>query len=126
MKRTLTTILTTIFFFGFVLGQNSPVKTRSSSELPDFSKKSLNTKNRVELYPNPTTDYLTVTIDQFSLKDVKFELYNIIGNSIGVDVDKIGRGKYKINVEKYTPGYYLLVIRDPVTRYTKAYKFQKK
>lgn len=126
MKRTLTTILTTIFFFGFVLGQNGPVKTGSSSELPDFSKQSLNIKNRVELYPNPTTDYLTVTIDQFNLKDVKFELYNIIGNSLGLDVDKIGRGKYKINVEKYTPGYYLLIIRDPVSRYTKAYKFQKK
>lgn len=126
MNKLLTTILIVFLVFSYAAGQNQPVKTGTTAEMPDFSKKSLNVKNRVELYPNPATEYLTVTIDQFSLKDVKFEMYNIIGNNLKVDVDEISRGKYKINVGNFNPGYYLLVIRDPVTRYSKAYKFQKK
>jgi hypothetical protein len=126
MKRVLTTILTAVFITGIVFAQDNPVKTGRDTELPDFTKRSLNVKNRVALYPNPATEYLTVTIDHFDLKNVEFELYNIIGNNLSVDVDEISRGKYKINVGNINPGYYLLVIRDPVKRFNKAYKFQKK
>ena len=126
MKRILTTVLAAIFITGLVLAQDHPVKRGRSTELPDFSKESLNVKNRVALYPNPATEYLTVIFDHFNLKNVEFELYNIIGNNLKVDVDEISRGKYKINVGNFNPGYYLLVIRDPVKRFNKAYKFQKK
>jgi len=126
MKIIITTILTTILTLGVIFGQDNPIRTGSDTEMLDFSKKSLNVKNRIELYPNPTTDYLTVTIDQFNLKQVEFKLYNIIGNNLTVEVDELSRGKYKLNVKDCNPGYYLLVIRDPVMRYSKAYKFQKK
>ena len=126
MKIILTIILTTILALGLVFGQNHPIKTGSDTELLDFSKKNLNVQNSVELFPNPTTDFLMVSIDQFNLKQVEFRLYNIIGNKLNIGVDELSRGKYRIDVRNYNPGYYLLVIRDPIMRYNKAYKFQKK
>jgi len=126
MKIILTIILTTILTLGLVFGQNHPIKTGSDTELLDFSKKNLNVQNSVELFPNPTTDFLMVSIDQFNLKQVEFRLYNIIGNKLNIGVDELSRGKYRIDVRNYNPGYYLLVIRDPIMRYNKAYKFQKK
>ncbi len=126
MKIILSTILTIILALGLVFAQNHPIRTGSNTEMPDFSKENLNVKNRIELYPNPTTDFLMVSIDRFNLKQVEFKLYNIIGNDLSIEVDELSRGKYRIDVKNYNPGYYLLVIRDPVMRYNKAYKFQKK
>jgi hypothetical protein len=79
----------------------------------------------VELYPNPSVDFLNITLKNSNLKNVEFEMYNVIGNKIDFEVDAVNGVSYKINVKEFNPGYYLLIIKDPMSRYNKAFKFRK-
>ena len=54
----------------------------NKSELPKLQKESLQIETDVELYPNPAIDYLSITLKNSRLKDVQFEIYNIIGNKL--------------------------------------------
>lgn len=97
----------------------------NKSEFPKLKKESLQIETEVELYPNPAIDYLTITLKNSQLKDVNFEIYNIIGNKLKVELDVINSDSYKINVKEYHSGYYLLIIKDPISRFNKAFKFRK-
>lgn len=79
----------------------------------------------VGLYPNPVIEYLSVFIPFSEHQDFEFEVYNVIGNRMDIEVLENSDNKYKISVRDFKSGYYLLVIKDPVKRYNKAYKFQK-
>jgi hypothetical protein len=79
----------------------------------------------VGLYPNPVIEYLSVFIPVAEHQDFEFEVYNVIGNRMDIEVLENSDNKYKISVRDFKSGYYLLVIKDPVKRYNKAYKFQK-
>jgi hypothetical protein len=104
--------------------QNSSLDN-NKSELPILNKESLQLSVDVELYPNPTVDILNITLKNSNLKNVEFEMYNVIGNKIDFELDVVNGGNYKINVKEFNPGYYLLIIKDPILRYNKAFKFRK-
>lgn len=97
----------------------------NTSELPKLKKESLKIETEVELYPNPAIEYLNVSLKNSQLKEVQFEMYNIIGNKIDLEIDMVSSDNYKINVKEFHSGYYLLIVRDPITRFNKAFKFRK-
>jgi len=97
----------------------------NTSELPKLKKESLKIETEVELYPNPAIEYLNVSLKNSQLKEVQFEMYNIIGNKIKLEIDMVSSDNYKINVKEFHSGYYLLIVRDPITRFNKAFKFRK-
>jgi len=97
----------------------------NTSELPKLKKESLKIETEVELYPNPAIEYLNVSLKNSQLKEVQFEMYNIIGNKINLEIDMVSSDNYKINVKEFHSGYYLLIVRDPITRFNKAFKFRK-
>jgi hypothetical protein len=109
-----------------LFAQNDPLGKDSNTEMPEFSRSNLQSSTKIELYPNPTTDFITVTIDREKLKSVEFEMYNIIGNHMNIAIEKEDYRQFKINVREYNPGYYLLIVKDPITRYNQVVKFQKK
>ena len=126
MKKVTSTILALIFFMSILLAQNTPLSNESRAEMPEFSKSNLQLTTKIELYPNPTSDFITITIDREKLKSVEFEMYNIIGNHMNIALEQEDYRQFKINVRDYNPGYYLLVVKDPITRYNQVVKFQKK
>jgi hypothetical protein len=79
----------------------------------------------VDLFPNPATDYLNVTLKNTKLKNVEIEIYNIIGNKLDFELDRTKLNSYKISLKDLHSGYYLLLVKDPISRYNKAFKFQK-
>ena len=83
-------------------------------------------EHTVEIFPNPTTDYLNINLSNADLKKVNFELYDIIGNKVKIDTQETAKDNYRIPVEKLHMGYYVLIISDPYTRYKKAFKFSKR
>ncbi len=97
----------------------------NTSELPKLKKESLKIETEVELYPNPAIEYLNVSLKNSQLKEVQFEMYNIIGNKIDLEIDMVSSDNYKINIKELHSGYYLLIVRDPITRFNKAFKFRK-
>ena len=123
MKFYLLTLLLIIFQIQFSLGQDKKIEDKS--ELPKMKTESLQVSTEIDLYPNPVIDFLNVSIKDSRLKDVTFEVYNIIGNQLDFETVQVSANNYKINVGNYNPGYYLLIIKDPVSRFNKAFKFRK-
>lgn len=80
---------------------------------------------QVELYPNPSIDYLNVKSDGDSFTNIEFEIYSLIGNKVQLNFRKIDETHYRIPVSQYASGQYVLVIKDKSTRYRRAFKFQK-
>lgn len=97
----------------------------SAAESP-FSTQDLEIENKIELFPNPTVDYLNVQVLNSNLQKTEFTLHNIIGNEIKIEPEKVGDHKYKINVKELSPGYYLLVVKDPISKFNKTFKFLKR
>jgi len=120
-KTLLSILLFALIIFNISFAQNNS-ETQSS-----FAEKELKeVKTSVDLYPNPVTDFLHIKIDTENLDNAEFEIYNIIGNSIKIDVEQVNNHQYKIPVRTLASGYYLLIIQDKTTKYNQAFKFQKK
>ncbi|MCA6074017.1 T9SS type A sorting domain-containing protein [Fulvivirga sedimenti] len=100
---------------------------QSEGELDRFASSSMEKKNQVSLYPNPSVDYLQVKIENSKLTDAKITLYNVIGNPVEV---KISEGDdddtFVVDVSDLPAGYYFLAIRDEKTFFRETYKFVKR
>jgi hypothetical protein len=116
-------IICFILISGGLFAQDS--KINNKSELPQIKKESLQISLDVELYPNPADEFLNVRLKNSNLKEVKIEMFNVIGNKLDIEIDQINASDYKVNVKEFNPGYYLLIINDPLSRFNKAFKFRK-
>ncbi len=125
MKKILLVVVGLIFLNNLVMAQNAMTDQETRPEAPTVSQKNIVTVNHIDLYPNPVSEYLNVKIDNSTLENVEFEIYNIIGNSLDIRVEKAGDDAFKIDIKDYFPGYYLLVVKDPLKRFNKSFKFQK-
>ena len=92
----------------------------------DLTQKSLSLEQTVEFYPNPAIDFLNIDIKSEDLVQVEFEIYDIIGNAITVDPEKLSVNKYRVPVSDLHSGYYMLIVRDPYSRYRQIFKFGKR
>jgi len=99
--------------------------SQSAPEL-DLNYSSFEKVNKVEIYPNPTVDFLNIVIKNSNLNDPKIEIFNIIGNSVGVEVEKTSDNKYRINVQDLPSGYYLVTIKDNGMLIKDMFKFLKR
>jgi hypothetical protein len=124
-KKATSTILIIVLSLSVILAQNSRSTSKSNAEMPEFSSETLKLDEGIELYPNPTSDFLNVTVKKQDLEKVEFEMYNIIGNSLNIEIEEVSSHSYKINVKDFNPGYYLLVVKDPFSRFNQVVKFQK-
>jgi len=58
------------------------------------------------VYPNPTTDYLLLKIDQEELEGLHFQLYNINGQLL--QKNKLNNQETHINISNYSQATYIL------------------
>jgi hypothetical protein len=124
MKRTILSVLFVCGIFMFSFAQNN-FRQEQGGELPYFQNDRIELKNQIEIYPNPAVNNIFIKIENSELEKVEFELYNIIGTSLKFQSEEITHNHFKFSVEEYPPGYYLLIIKDPITRFNKAFKFHK-
>jgi hypothetical protein len=59
-------------------------------------------------YPNPTTDYLTLKVDNFELSTVSFQLFDINGKLL--ENKKVTGNESTISMENLVPATYLLKV----------------
>lgn len=83
-------------------------------------------KADISLYPNPATSTLWIKITNKKVKQEDIHVYNIIGNKLDLKAVKTEEGNFSIEVEGLPAGYYLLVIENEETHFTKTIKFLKK
>lgn len=109
-------------FFSVIIA-NAQVTT--SAELPNVNKQSLKQPFEVELFPNPAVDFLNISVLDPEIRNPQFEVFTVIGNKLDFEVEKQSSTSYKINVQDFNPGYYLIIVRDPIARVNRAFKFRK-
>ncbi|WP_420581873.1 T9SS type A sorting domain-containing protein [Reichenbachiella sp.] len=106
--------------------QDSTSATTYTAESIIFENESLDFSNQIEVYPNPSIDYIVVNIKNSTLRETSFELHSIIGNTVEVNAENVGSDKYRINIKNFNPGYYFVVVKDDFSEFKEAYKFLKK
>ena len=119
MKKGFTILIVLIIAF-------AAPKAFAQSDFPAFGDASLESENRIEIYPNPAVEYINIEIKESKLTNTHIVLHNIIGNKIEIIPEKINDNKYRIEVKDLSPGYYLLSIKDPTIDFNKTYKFLKR
>ncbi|MGB5980042.1 MAG: T9SS type A sorting domain-containing protein, partial [Cyclobacteriaceae bacterium] len=80
----------------------------------------------VMLYPNPSEDFLQVSLKELELEDPTFEVYSIIGNNQMLDYEMNPDGTYSIDLRSIRQGYYILIVRDRGSLFKQAIRFRKK
>lgn len=92
----------------------------------ELSAKNNGAQVKVEVFPNPATNYLTVDLSKLSLDDPKIEIRNIIGSKMRFRSEDLGGKKQRLDVQDYPPGYYLVLVRDDKTKFQQTVRFSKK
>ena len=99
---------------------------RYSAESKVFENNLLDIRNKIEVFPNPSIDYLVVSISNSTLIDATFEVHSLIGNSVELMMEQVADDRYVIDVKEFSSGYYFLIIKDDQVQFKRAYKFLKK
>jgi hypothetical protein len=120
----ITILLTITITVGFA--QNIDQQEGYVGENNQLIESALDLKKVVEVYPNPAIDFLNIDVNSQELVQVEFEVYDIIGNTISVSPEKLTAGKYRVPVSDLHSGYYMLIVRDPYSRYRQIFKFGKR
>lgn len=99
---------------------------QSDNEYPAFASSELKIENRIQIYPNPSVDFLKVTIVESSLVDPKIVIHSVIGSKLHVNIEKSGTNEFKVDVKNLPAGYYLVAVKDETTGFSETYKFLKR
>jgi len=120
--KTLKTILlsTLLMFIGLT------VYAQNDNEYPSFSSNDLKIENKIQIYPNPSVDFLKVSIEESKLVDPQIVIHSIIGTKLEVYTQKISANEFSVDVKNLPAGYYLVAIKDASTGFSETYKFLKR
>jgi Secretion system C-terminal sorting domain len=116
-------ILQILTFLFLVAGFSAQAQTRDEYG-PQSSKNAM--ERYVSIYPNPAIEYVHVRFKQFPATHVKVELFNIIGNEVQVERETIDEYEVRLHVKDLSPGYYLIVFKDPQDKFQGTYKILKR
>jgi Secretion system C-terminal sorting domain len=87
---------------------------------------SLQSKAKVQLFPNPAIEYLHVIVEGVDVGNLSLVVRNIIGNDIPVEVELLNTNEFRVRVKEFSTGYYLLAMRDEASNFKGTYKFIKR
>ena len=81
---------------------------------------------KLDLYPNPATDFVIIESNSNNINDFDFQLHSIIGNKVNVSKDIISNRKIRFSVKDISNGYYFIIVANENSKYKKALRFLKK
>ena len=81
---------------------------------------------KIQLYPNPASEFLSVKLEGIKVGNLKVAVHNIIGNEMPAEVDFVGEDELRLRVKDFNTGYYLLALYDEATNFRGTYKFLKR
>lgn len=80
----------------------------------------------VQVYPNPSTDYLFVKFETPITKSVRLVVHSIIGNEIEVEHDAVDENEVRVKVKDLNTGFYILSVQDQANNAKATFKFLKR
>ena len=84
------------------------------SPLPFSGNSLLVSEQDAPVYPNPARDHIFFRLTDVSLSDTgdpTIEIRNILGNKMPVRMERTSSDTYRISLNNYPSGYYLLVLQ---------------
>jgi hypothetical protein len=105
---------------------SSSFQLKSTMEFGRNANVAIDPRSEIRMFPNPATEYLYIELTDSSLRNVDFELNNIIGNQFALKAEQVSDTHYKIYVKDLRAGYYFLTIKDQDSPYKRTYRFVKK
>lgn len=103
----------------------STLGDEKSIESSSFHNEKSFQKTKVDVFPNPAIENVFVRIESTEFEKVDFELFNIIGTTMKIEIEEIEKDYFRIGIKELPAGYYLLMVKDPVKRFNKAFKIHK-
>ena len=97
-----------------------------SETLAEAKASNSDDKVKVEIFPNPTSDFLNVDLSKLDLQKPQLEIRSIIGTKMQVVVEENGVKRYKVDVQSFPRGYYLVIVRDDRSKFQQTIRFSKK
>lgn len=79
----------------------------------------------VQVFPNPTTDFVHIRVTDIPVNKLTFKLHNIIGNEIQIEAEILSEHELRLKVKDLVAGYYLLAFKDEKNTFQSTYKFLK-
>lgn len=76
----------------------------------------------IAVYPNPTTNNITLKIGDFSVENLSYQMFDVTGKQIANE--KISNPKISISLENQSSGIYFLNIQD-INKTLKTFKIIK-
>lgn len=80
-------------------------------------------QSSMEVYPNPTSDYLILEIEKYKAENLTYQIFDQQGKEI--QKKKIAAGKTKIDLKDVTPSTYLIKISDSKNNLLQSFKIIK-
>ncbi|PIB36455.1 hypothetical protein BFP72_14145 [Reichenbachiella sp. 5M10] len=119
-------ILSSVVFVSRGQSTDSAPVYASNSETGLYQEPVLQLDNQIDIYPNPSVEFVIINIKNSTLRDVSFQLHSVIGNTVTVEAEKIAKDRFKIDLRTFSSGYYFLIIEDELSQFKQAHKFLKK
>lgn len=98
----------------------------SFAQKAEWSVSSGEFPKKVYLFPNPASEFLTLTAEGMEVNNLTIGMFNIIGNEVAVEADFSDGTEIRIRVKDLPSGYYLISIRDEKTGQRTTKKFLKR
>ncbi len=106
----------------FLLG-----RVDAQSAMNNANQNTVNSKIEVKAYPNPVVDELNIeTPEGMKVEDLSIRIFSLIGTEMKISKEIEDSRKLRIDVKNFPPGYYLVSIRDEVSRKTDSMRILKK
>jgi hypothetical protein len=102
------------------------VNAQDQKEVLASIKTNNDPKVKVEVFPNPTSDFLTIDLSKLDLKKPNIEIRNIIGSKMSMIKEDAGDKKIRVDVTSYPRGYYLVLVKDDQSKFQQTIRFSKK
>lgn len=79
----------------------------------------------VQVFPNPTTEFLTIKFETPIAEKAIYKIHNIIGNEMSLEAEVIDAYEVRFKVKDLHEGYYILAVQNSLTGAKSTYKFLK-
>jgi hypothetical protein len=79
----------------------------------------------VQVYPNPTSEFLNIKFETPIAEKSVFKIHNIIGNEMTLEVEVVDAFEVRFKVKDLHEGYYILAVQNSITGAKSTYKFLK-
>jgi hypothetical protein len=91
----------------------------------EFNVNSIEEENPMEmsLYPNPTTDKLTVLLDQLEMSNTSIQLTDISGRLVIAPIELFSNDKIEVDCSRLASGHYFIsIIQSDQTKISSSFK----